>query len=406
MSSQIAVGSCFNVLSLSLPRSLLLWLGLLLSCTATAQQPPYEGTVFIDPDLILSSDPSTFNGLVATGSGTRNMFDRRLNAFANFNAFLFEARFEDEASIEIQVNPEFGSAAEAFAIASFYARVIGQLPRALRSRVRTVWLHKGDEVFGGGNDNLLIHHGQIARGYIDSGVLEEVLIHEAVHTSLDPVYQTSAGWLAAQSSDNRFLSVYGRDNPSREDMAESFGPYFAVRFRPERISAAMKATIEQTMPARIAYFDSLSLNMLPTRQNATGNDQYWVTGAAAFAGNTLTVNAASAHGGAFGPSFDPARIVQPAWGTVTVRFTSCSTAELSYQSNDPKFGNGGYSLVRLPSPAQARCEQQGFGSGGDRSWAAGAWFGGASRSGEGLLIEVLNNDIGFVAWFTYGVPRL
>jgi hypothetical protein len=37
------------------------------------------------------------------------MFDRRLDKSENFNAYLFNATFDDGLTAEIQVNPEFGS---------------------------------------------------------------------------------------------------------------------------------------------------------------------------------------------------------------------------------------------------------------------------------------------------------
>ena len=76
-------------------------------------------------------------------------------------------------------------------------------------------------------------------------------------------HSASAGWIAAQGKDPAFISTYARDNPTREDIAESFLPYLAVRYRPERISQTLANTILQTIPNRIAYFDSLGLNMLP-----------------------------------------------------------------------------------------------------------------------------------------------
>ena len=35
-----------------------------------------------------------------------------------------------------------------------------------------------------------------------------------------------------------FISEYARDHPDREDIAESFLPYLAVRYRPERLTDA------------------------------------------------------------------------------------------------------------------------------------------------------------------------
>ena len=46
-------------------------------------------------------------------------------------------------------------------------------------------------------------------------------------------------------------------------MAESYLPYFAIRYRPDRISKSLAKKIKQTIPNRIKYFDSLSLDMYP-----------------------------------------------------------------------------------------------------------------------------------------------
>ena len=41
------------------------------------------------------------------------MFDRRIIDWTTLNAYLFEARFDDGLTIEVQVNPEFGSTSAA-----------------------------------------------------------------------------------------------------------------------------------------------------------------------------------------------------------------------------------------------------------------------------------------------------
>ena len=238
-----------------------------LACAApepVSQEPPYRGTAFIAPDLIVASDPSALRSLDSAGRDTRRMFDRRADAFVLTDAYLFDAAFEGAMVVEVQVNAEFGDAATAERHAAFYARAIGQLPAGLRTRVETVWIHRGDTPFGGGNDNILIHTGKAAE-YLRDGVLEEILMHEAAHTSLDPVHAAADAWLAAQAADGGFVSDYARDHPRREDVAESFGPFFAVRHRPERIPRDMGETIEATMPNRIEFFDRLELDMHPVR---------------------------------------------------------------------------------------------------------------------------------------------
>ncbi len=233
--------------------------------TVTPTAPPFSGTIFIDPDIITASDPTTFQTLTSTGQGLRNMFDRRAGAFIQLQAYLFNATFSDGLAAEVQVNPEFGTTEAARVQAEKYAIVIGRLPRALRVSVATVWIHQGVQPFGGGNNNLLIHVGQ-GDLYIADGILEEVFVHEAVHTSLDAAHANSVGWLTAQTRDVNFISTYARDNPTREDVAESFLPYLAVRYRSARITPALANTIVQTIPNRIAYFDSLGLVMLPIQQ--------------------------------------------------------------------------------------------------------------------------------------------
>jgi hypothetical protein len=238
-------------------------LGGLLACAEIAvAAPPFSGTIFIDREIVTPEDPTAFQTLEDAGRGLRTMFDRRVNNWVTENAFLFNAHFDDGLRIEVQVNPEFGSVEPARTEALRYLHAIGQLPTALRADVETVWLHKGFQPFGGGNNNLLIHSEQ-ADAYISDGILEETLMHEASHTSLDPYHAKAAGWIAAQNADPEFISTYARDNPQREDIAETFVPYFAVQFRLSRIPAELAATILQTIPNRIAYLNGLGLDMHP-----------------------------------------------------------------------------------------------------------------------------------------------
>ncbi len=238
-------------------------IGLLGSATVSpvGAAPPFSGTIFLDPDIITAEDPTAFVSLRATGRGSRLMYDRRIPGWATLEAWLFEARFSDRDPIEIQVNPEFAEEAAAQA-AETYVPAIGRLPLALRKDVETVWIHLGRNPFGGGNNNLLIHTGQGER-YLQDGILEETLVHEASHTSLDNPHATTQGWLEAQTADGEFISTYARDNPTREDIAESFLTYLAVRHRAERISASLAETITRTIPNRLAYFDSLALDLHP-----------------------------------------------------------------------------------------------------------------------------------------------
>ncbi len=57
--------------------------------------PPYAGTVWIDPDIITPSDPTALVSVTDAGRGERRMFDRRVGDWITIDAYLFMARFDD-----------------------------------------------------------------------------------------------------------------------------------------------------------------------------------------------------------------------------------------------------------------------------------------------------------------------
>ena len=229
--------------------------------------PPFEGTIYITGEIISSSDPSHFNEINYSGIEERQMYDRRNGgAWINIQPYIFDSTFSDGLTIEIQVNSEF-TFDEAEAEAGKYAFLVGQLPKALRKDVETMWIHKGTEAYGGGNNNILIHTGQTEfyEGY-GSGIVEETLIHEATHTSIDayqyPDRETNGqNWIDASDKDGCFISNYAREFPYREDIAELMPLYIAVKYFPERISTELKDTILSCNVNRIEYLDSLNLDM-------------------------------------------------------------------------------------------------------------------------------------------------
>lgn len=245
--------------------------------------PPFHGTAFLDPDIIVPSDPTDFVDLKLAGRGERFVYDRR-RGWITIEAYLFDATFANELFAEFQVNPEFGTWTEAEAVARAYAPVIGQIPVALRKDVDAVWIHLGDEPFGGGNRALTVHTDRGER-YRQRGILPEIFVHEGVHTSLDSAHADAPSWLAAQAADPTFISTYARDHPGREDLAESFSAWLAVRHRRDRITEGMADTIKSAIPHRLAYFDSLDLNLCPV-----------VTGGACEARAQWTLSGTVSHG--------------------------------------------------------------------------------------------------------------
>ena len=193
------------------------------------------------------------------------MYDRRDNAFADRDAWCFNTDYTDEdKTVEIQVNQEF-SQEKALKLAQFYGEAIGRLPKVLRRDVQTVWIHDGLNGFGGGNNNLLIHtkQGDDYVNYWKGDILDETFIHEGSHTSIDGYVYGTPKWEAAVADDAKFISDYARDNPQREDIAETYLVWFATRARPETFTKAELDQWEADMGNRFEYFDEMCEDMSP-----------------------------------------------------------------------------------------------------------------------------------------------
>lgn len=236
---------------------------LVFAAAGGASAQPFQGTAFITPDVLTVADPTGLQNVTYTGRGERVIFDRRVDAWITVDAYLFDVGIHGR-DIEFQVNPEFGSEAAARAEVDVFAPALGRLPAVLLSRAEKVHVNAGDGLFGGNWDDrsFLIHTGY-GRGLLRDGFLEEVLFHEGAHVSLDGAHASSAGWRAAQQADGGFISTYARDFPDREDMAESVLPYFAVRYRPDRLSTQQRESIEAAIPNRLRYFDDQGLDWMP-----------------------------------------------------------------------------------------------------------------------------------------------
>ncbi len=240
---------------------LVLLFACLQSYILVAQTPPYFGTIFIEPGIITDTDCSTLSSVTYTGQGIALVYDRRVNNWVNINAYLFNVVWNDSLTSQAVVNPEF-TIAEATAEANKYAFKIGQLPHCLRTDINEIWIHKGNFDWGGGNNSILIHTDR-ATYYESLGISEETLIHEASHTSLDAAHATSTGWIDAQLLDNNFISTYAQQNPIREDLAESYLTWLAVKHFASRVSATNYNLITQTIPNRLLYFDAQNFNLNP-----------------------------------------------------------------------------------------------------------------------------------------------
>jgi hypothetical protein len=133
--------------------------------------------------------------------------------------------------------------------------------------------------------------------------------------------------------------------------------------------------------------------------------QYWVIGAGQVNGRVIEIDMTSATGTHFGSDFNAASIVRKRWGRIRIEFTGCEAANFSWNSNgtdSANFGSGGYALQLLVGTALTdACKLLPFNEVIGGNFMNGTWYGGAARSGEGLLITVNATGLATVAMFTH-----
>ena len=119
--------------------------------------------------------------------------------------------------------------------------------------VQVMWIHRGDENFSGWNPFVLIHtdYGNELKR---NGFIEEILVHEAAHAALDEEHADASGWRLAQAADLTFVSTYAMEHPDREDIAETFPAWMAIRYLGDRIPTNMTNAIRNSIPYRLPVF--------------------------------------------------------------------------------------------------------------------------------------------------------
>ena len=65
--------------------------------------------MWVTPEILDASDPTSLRGITYTGRGQRLIYDRRPDqGWVTVDAYLFDAEYDGQV-LEFQVNPEFGS---------------------------------------------------------------------------------------------------------------------------------------------------------------------------------------------------------------------------------------------------------------------------------------------------------
>ena len=225
------------------------------------ETPPYSGTIFVTGDIITEDDPSTFEALEFIGQELRWHYDRRDDQYIDREMFIFNATYTDFPLISLEVDASDFNEEQAYKEAQKYSYLFGQLPAVLKKDVTTFVVNSDDDSWASGGGYIYIYTGMssIYENEIVGSILEETLIHEAAHVSLDTeIYQMSA-WKQAVLNDDQFISTYAQDYEG-ENISELMPLYIAIKYFPERISREIYNNVLSTSFHRIKFLDSLPLD--------------------------------------------------------------------------------------------------------------------------------------------------
>lgn len=227
-----------------------------LAAPVSAASAPFDSTADTAFDIIRTDDPTAFVCMTYEGRTVRQMWDKRKDNEFDLNVFLFRAYFNDGPAIDIIVNPEFETREAAEAEARRYTTGLGQLPMVLRQGIRQFGIHDGDPTYSAGTGKIFVYAGRTTRR-IGQNHLEESLLHESVHASLDARYRLSPEWKAAQQQDGAFVTDYAERSPDREDLAETMLFAYAFQYHPDRFPPVDSEVVRATIPARLDFLSKL-----------------------------------------------------------------------------------------------------------------------------------------------------
>jgi hypothetical protein len=131
-----------------------------------------------------------------------------------------------------------------------------------------------------------------------------------------------------------------------------------------------------------------------------GNPSYFV-GDGAYDGATAVLTNLRPLGTFFPPNFSTSQVTLSAFGTMTLRFSSCSTGRVDFDLPQG-YGRGSMNLTRLTQPAGIHCgSTPATTATGPMAGATGAWFNPA-MNGQGIVMESLPGGSLLATWYTYG----
>ena len=214
------------------------------------------GTVYFEPEIVNSSDPSQYVGSVFVRDVRKTIYDERVEDDKTRMFYEFQWRFRDAARISIFVSQEFGPQERAKDAADRYGIVFGRMLLLLRDGVEQVNFYPTGDDWYASPGEITIHDGAYKNEAAD-GALEESMMHECVHATQDFKFEETPDWIAAQHADDAFVSDYAKSNPAREDFAETFVLFYGLDIKPNRLHVEDRKAIEALIPNRLAFMRAI-----------------------------------------------------------------------------------------------------------------------------------------------------
>lgn len=228
------------------------------SARQSTDSPPYQGTVFIDPAVLTDEDKNARKKLKYKGEKCRTIWHGHLDEWVDIKIYMFKLIFKDGVKMNVWVDPEYGSMEKAKEVAMKVTRSLGNIHEFLRRRIYViVILSEGEGASADPDGGVITWHEQ-TYDEEDGFYVEESYLHEAAHTSIDNDMYSTTAWDSAVEADSNYISVYARDNPDGEDVAESFGAWYALKSG--RLNKSDTQKIMNAIPNRLALFDDFYSN--------------------------------------------------------------------------------------------------------------------------------------------------
>jgi len=182
----------------------------------------FESSAYMSYRLIEDKDVTVLDTIEFSGWSIIEVYDRRIPEYTNAELAIYRASWLGGDSMEVHVLKEFfdDKSIEEVLEESVYPFVYktGQLPHFLLEGIDRIVLFKGKERCSAALGSIYIHVGDHDDNVSD--FVEEMLLHEGGHASMDEKINELPQWKVAQQKDSLAISKYASENLDSEDITE------------------------------------------------------------------------------------------------------------------------------------------------------------------------------------------